>query len=82
MIEFIENIKNKLYLFFTPLNSNVLNMELLNKIIIYSFSKLNIFKKQYYKSNNEIIKKKNNRINQNINYSNNEEMYGQFIYFD
>ena len=69
MIEFIKNIKNKLYLFFTPLN-----MQLLNKIIIYSFSKLNIFEKNYSTSNNQPIKNKN--------YNNNEEMYGQFIYFD
>jgi hypothetical protein len=62
MIEFIENIKNKLYFVF-------------NKIIIYSFSKLNIFEKQQSISNNQFIKK-------NINYNNNEEMYGQFIYFD
>jgi hypothetical protein len=61
-MEFIKNIKDKLYLLF-------------NKIIIYSFSKLNIFEKQYSIRNNKIIKK-------NINYNNNEEMYGQFIYFD
>ena len=62
MIEFIENIKDKIYF-------------LCNKIIIYSFSKLNIFEKQQSISNNQFIKK-------NINYNNNEEMYGQFIYFD
>jgi hypothetical protein len=61
-MEFIKNIKDKLYFLF-------------NKIIIYSFSKLNIFEKQYSINNNKIIKK-------NINYNNNEEMYGQFIYFD
>jgi hypothetical protein len=60
-MEFIKNIKNKLYLLF-------------NKIIIYSFSKLNIFEKQHSINNTRIIKK--------INYDNNEEMYGQFIYFD
>ena len=81
MIEFIEKIKNKYNLFFTYLNTCIINMELLNKIIIYSFSKLNIFENQYSTSNNETIKN-NNRIAQNINYSNNEEMYGQFIYFD
>ena len=62
MIEFIENIKNKIYF-------------LCNKIIYYSFSKLNIFEKQHSISNNQSIKK-------NMNYKNNEEMYGQFIYFD
>ena len=66
MIEIIENIKNKLYFVF-------------NKIIIYSFTKLNIFEKQYSINN---IEKKNNRIIKKINYENNEEMYGQFIYFD
>jgi len=65
-MEFIENIKNKLYLLF-------------NKIIIYSFSKLNIFEKQHSINN---IQKKNTRIIKKINYDNNEEMYGQFIYFD
>ena len=53
MIEFIENIRNKIYFLF-------------NKIIVY---------------NTESKKKKNIRIIKNINY-NNEEMYGQFIYFD
>jgi hypothetical protein len=48
---------------------------LFNKIIIYSFSKLNIFEKQHSISNNKIIKK-------NMKYENKEEMYGQFIYFD
>jgi hypothetical protein len=67
MIEFIENIKNKIYF-------------LCNKIIFYSFSKLNIFEKQNSISNNKIIKNTNNK--KTINYNNNEEMYGQFIYFD
>ena len=66
MIEIIENIKNKLYFVF-------------NKIIIYSFSKLQCLDKQYSINN---IQKKNTRIIKNINYDNNEEMYGQFIYFD
>jgi hypothetical protein len=61
MIEFIKNIKNKLYFVF-------------NKIIIYSFSKLQCLDKHYSINNTRIIKK--------INYDNNEEMYGQFIYFD
>ena len=74
MIEFIENIKNKLYFVF-------------NKIIIYSFSKLQSLDKQsldkqYLINNEKSIKKKNNRIIKNINYDNNEEMYGHFIYFD
>lgn len=63
MIEFIENIRNKIYFLF-------------NKIIIYSFSKLQSL------DNTESKKKKNIRIIKNINYNNNEEMYGQFIYFD
>ena len=62
MMEIIKNIKNKLYCFF-------------NKIIIYSFSKLQSFEKEYSITNKQSIKK-------NINYNNNEEMYGQFIYFD
>jgi hypothetical protein len=62
MIEFIENIRNKIYFLF-------------NKIIVYSFSKLQSL------DNTESKKKKNIRIIKNINY-NNEEMYGQFIYFD
>jgi len=66
MIEFIENIKNKLYFVF-------------NKIIIYSFSKLEFLNKQYSINNKN---KKNNTIIKKINYDNNEEMYGQFIYFD
>jgi hypothetical protein len=66
MIEIIKNIKNKLYFVF-------------NKIIIYSFTKLNIFEKQDSINN---IQKKNTRIIKKINYDNNEEMYGQFIYFD
>ena len=66
MIEIIENIKNKLYFVF-------------NKIIIYSFSKLQCLDKHYSINN---IQKKNTRIIKKINYDNNEEMYGQFIYFD
>ena len=66
MIEIIKNIKNKLYFVF-------------NKIIIYSFTKLNIFEKQDSINN---IQKNNTRIIKKINYDNNEEMYGQFIYFD
>ena len=66
MIEFIKNIKNKLYF-------------VLNKIIIYSFSKLQCLDKHYSINN---IQKKNTRIIKKINYDNNEEMYGQFIYFD
>ena len=66
MIEIIENIKNKLYFVF-------------NKIIIYSFSKLQCLDKQYSIKNRQ---KKNTRIIKKINYDNNEEMYGQFIYFD
>jgi hypothetical protein len=69
MIEFIENIKNKLYIVF-------------NKIIIYSFSKLQCLDKQYSINNRTHAKKKNNKIIKKINYDNNEEMYGQFIYFD
>ena len=69
MIEFIENIKNKLYFVF-------------NKIIIYSFNKLQSLDKQYSINNIKYIKKENTRIIKNINYENNEEMYGQFIYFD
>jgi hypothetical protein len=69
MIEFIENIKNKLYFVF-------------NKIIIYSFSKLQSFDIQYSINNQKPTKKKNNRIIKNMNNDNNEEMYGQFIYFD
>jgi len=69
MIEFIENIKNKLYIVF-------------NKIIIYSFNKLQCLDKHYSINNRTHAKKKNNRIIKNINYDNNEEMYGQFIYFD
>jgi hypothetical protein len=68
-MEFIINIKNKIY-------------SLFNKIIIYSFSKLESFDKKYSISNKQSIKKKNSRIIKNINYNNNEEMYGQFIYFD
>jgi hypothetical protein len=69
MIEFIENIKNNLYFVF-------------NKIIIYSFSKLQYLDKKYSINNKKSLKKNNNRIIKNINYDNNEEMYGQFIYFD
>ena len=69
MIEFLENIKNKLYFVF-------------NKIIIYSFSKLQYLDKKYSINNVNLTKKKNNRIIENMNYDNNEEMYGQFIYFD
>ena len=69
MIEFIKNIKNKLYFVF-------------NKIIIYSFNKLKSLDKQYSINNEKSIKKKNNRIIKNMNNDNNEEMYGQFIYFD
>jgi hypothetical protein len=61
-MEIIKNIKNKLYCLF-------------NKIISYSFSKLESLNKQYSISNNKSIIK-------NINNNNNEEMYGQFIYFD
>ena len=69
MIDFIKNIKNKLYFVF-------------NKIIIYSFSKLQSLDKKYSINNVNLTKKKNNRIIENMNYDNNEEMYGQFIYFD
>ena len=69
MIDFIKNIKNKLYFVF-------------NKIIIYSFSKLQYLDKKYSINNVNLTKKKNNRIIENMNYDNNEEMYGQFIYFD
>jgi hypothetical protein len=61
-MEIIKNIKNKLYYLF-------------NKIISYSFSKLESLDKHYSISNNKSITK-------NINNNNNEEMYGQFIYFD
>jgi len=70
MIEFIENIRNKLYCLF-------------NKIIVYSFSKLESLDKQYSISNKQFTKNKNNKsISKNINYNSNEEMYDQFIYFD
>ena len=79
MMQIIENIKNNLYFVF-------------NKIIIYSFSKLKSLDKQsldkqsldkqYSINNKKSLKKKNIRIIKNINYDNNEEMYGQFIYFD
>jgi hypothetical protein len=68
-MDIIKNIKNKLY-------------NLFNKIIIYSFSKLQSLDKMYSINNTKSIKKKNNKIIKNINYDNNEEMYGQFIYLD
>jgi hypothetical protein len=69
MMQIIENIKNKLYTLF-------------NKIIVYSFSKLQSLDKQSSINNTHHTKKKNTRIIKNINYDNNEEMYGQFIYFN
>jgi hypothetical protein len=71
MMDIIKNIKNKVYFLF-------------NKIIIYSFSKLQSLDKQYSINNNtKYIKKNNTIIIQNINnYNNNEEMYGHFIYLD
>ena len=70
-MDIIKNIKNKVYFLF-------------NKIIIYSFSKLQSLDKQYSINNNtKYIKKNNTIIIQNINnYNNNEEMYGHFIYLD